>query len=132
MIEGITKKQRENGKPVYLIDGREISIYIAEFDEVLNIELQKINSMFQAILDTECDDHLDMNFVYIGKDLVENLENIESDIGYHINGELRIVQNANLEILPDRKRLKKDSIIDVFFESTKGKAPETDLQEASS
>jgi hypothetical protein len=57
-----------------------------------------------------------MNFAYIGKDLVENLENIESDIGYHINGEcMRIVQNAKLEMLPNKKRLKKDSIIDVFF-----------------
>ena len=126
MIEGITKKQGTNGKPVYQIDGREIEIYVSDFEWVLDIELQKINSMFQAILNAECDDCLDMNFAYIGKDLIKNLENIESDISHQMNSELKIVQNSKPIFLPNKKKLKEDSIIDVFIEPINGKAPVTE------
>jgi len=131
MIEGITKKQGTNGKPVYLIDGKEIEVYISDLEWVLDIELQKINSMFNAILDTECDDCLDMNFAYVGKDLIGSLEQIDSDISNHMNGELKIVQNSKSVFLPNKKRLKEDSIIDVYYKNIKAPVTEPSQKDSS-
>ena len=130
MIEEITKKQGNNGKPVYLIDGREIDVYIADFDEILGVELSKINAMFDVILDLDIDDYLNPNFAYIGKDLISNIENIESEIYHQSDHRMRIARNTKFEMLPNKKRLKEDSIIDVYLENKK--APETDLQAAGS
>jgi len=130
MIEEVTKKQGNNGKPVYLIDGREIDVYIADVDEILGVELSKINAMFDVILDLDIDDYLNPNFAYIGKDLVSNIENIESEIYHQSDHRMRIARNTKFEMLPNKKRLKEDSIIDVYLENKK--APETDLQAASS
>ena len=126
MIEGITKKQGNNGAPVYLIDGREIEVYIADFDEALTVELEKIIAMLDVILDAEVDDYLNPNFAYLGKDVIDNIENIKSEIYHQSDHTMRIVKNDKFEMLPNKKRLKKDSIIDVYVE-LKRKAPELEL-----
>ena len=130
MIEEITKKQGNNGKPVYLIDGREIDVYIADFDEILTVELSKIEAMFDVILDLDIDDYLNPNFSYIGKDIINSIENIKSDVHYQSEHIMKVARNTKFEMLPNKKRLKEDSIIDVYLENKK--APETDLQAASS
>ena len=131
MIEGITKKQGNNGKPVYLIDGKEISTYIAEFDEILGVELSKINAMLDVILDLDIDDYLNPNFTYIGKDIIRNIENIESEIYHQSDHRMKVARNNKFEILPGRKHLKENSIIDVYFEP-KEKAPDTEPSQKDS
>jgi len=126
MIEGITKKQGNNGEPVYSIDGNEISTYISEFDEILGVELAKINAMLDVILDLDIDDYLNPNFTYIGKDIINNIQNIESDVYCHSNHKIMVARNNKFEILPGKKHLRESSIIDVYFEP-KRKAPETEL-----
>lgn len=130
MIEGITKKQGNNGKPVYSIDGKEISTYISDFDEILNVELSKIRAILDVILDLNIDDYLNPNIAYIGKDIISNIENIESDVYCHSDHIMKVVRNNKFEMFPGKKHLREDSIIDVYFEPKK--APETDLQAASS
>ena len=130
MIEEITKKQGNNGKPVYLIDGKEIDVYIADVDEILGVELSKINAMFDVILDLDIDDYLNPNFAYIGKDLISNIENIESEIYHQSDHRMRIARNTKFEMLPGKKHLRESSIIDVYLENKK--APVTDLQAAGS
>jgi len=124
MIEGITKKQGNNGKPVYSIDGNEITTYISEFDEILGVELEKITAMLDVILDLDIDDYLNPNFAYIGKDIIKNIENIESEVYCHSDHTMKVVRNNKFEMLPGKKRLKVDSIIDVYFEPKK--APDTE------
>jgi hypothetical protein len=87
--------------------------------------------MLDAILEAQCDDYLNPNFAYIGKDLIDNIENIKSEIYHQSEYLMKIVRNDNFEVLPNRKHLKKGSIIDVYFEPFNRKAPETDLQETS-
>jgi len=126
MIEGITKKQGNNGKPVYLIGEKEIKVYIVDFDEILTVELSKIEAMFDVILDLDIDDYLNPNFGYIGKDIINNIENIDSDIYYQSDHIMKVARNSNFELLPGKKHLREDSIIDVYFEP-KRKAPEVEL-----
>jgi len=125
MIEGITKKQGNNGAPVYLIDGNEITTYISDFDEILTMELSKIEAMFDVILDLDIDDYLNPNFGYIGKDIISNIENIKSDIYHQSDHRMKVARNSKFEMFPGKKHLRENSIIDVYFEPKK--APETEL-----
>ena len=130
MIEEITKKQGNNGKPVYLIDGKEIDVYIADFDEILGVELSKINAMFEVILDLDIDYYLNPNFAYIGKDIISNIENTESEIYHQSDHIMKVVRNTKSEMLPGKKHLRESSIIDVYLENKK--APVTEPSQKDS
>ena len=129
MIEEITKKQGNNGKPVYLIDGREIDVYIADVDEILGVELSKINAMFDVILDLDIDDYLNPNFAYIGKDIISNIENTESEIYHQSDHIMKVARNTKSEMLPGKKHLRESSIIDVYLENKKAPSTEPESTE---
>ena len=141
MIEEITKKQGENGKPAYLTDGREIETFYDNTIDVVNVELDKIHSLFKAVMNAGGDEInyliVDPNLIGIGMDMVENLrnkvENIEEYIAKNHGGIQVVVSNDfMLNVGADKGTLKRGEIIDLIFRPANKKAPETDLQAASS
>ena len=126
MIEGIIKKQRENGEPVYFKDGKEITTFTESFYDFYSAAASKLKSFFDLLQDA--DGETDIPF--LAKDLLEHQDRKLSEIDKFIRehfGLIKLVRTCD-----HQDNIAPETMLDVIFKPANGKAPVTEPSQKDS
>jgi len=125
--QGIIEEKGKDGKMIYkLKSGKEINTYTEDLFDIAGIGLEQIYNFFDILIDRDPEDKTPD----VGRELIEGIQ-------AKLEGMSRFIDENFGRVEVERAQHRQLGIIGgtmlgVVFKPTNGKAPETDLQAASS